>query len=200
MITAMAIAMLLAQAGGGGGGGGSRPAATPAGSPAAWFGPDDYPPDALRRSEEGRVAFMVDVNVSGTPTGCHIVTSSGSSALDNGTCTVLMNKGRFKPARDASGKAVASTWSSATRWAIPEPLAIDVSNGPVQQFAGTIEVSVDLEGNVTGCKSASAVPVAADPCAAYETGRQIVAPAIKDGKPVAAILTIKTDVSIRAAE
>lgn len=199
MITAITMAMLLLQAGGGGGGG-SRPAATPVGSPGAWFGPDDYPPEALRSGAEGRVAFLVDVDVSGAPTGCHIVTSSGSSVLDNGTCAVLMTKGRFKPAHDASGKAVASTWSSATRWAIPEPPPIDLSNGPVRQFDGAIEVSLDPEGTITGCKVRPTPPAGVNPCANYPVGRQASAPATKNGKPVAAVMTLTNTVTIRAAE
>lgn len=198
MITAMAIAMLLAQAGGGGGG--SRPAATPVGNPGMWFGPDDYPPEALRSGEEGRIAYIVDVDVSGAPTGCHIVTSSGSSALDNGTCAVVMRKGHFKPAHDARGKAIASTWSSATRWAIPDPPSIDLSNGPVQQFALTTEVSLDAEGKITGCKTIPTSQAAANSCASYPIGRQANTPAVKDGKPVASVMTLINTVTIRAAE
>jgi len=198
MITTMAMLMLLAQAGGGGGG--SRPTATPVGSPASWFSEDDYPIDARMKGEEGRVAFFVDVDATGAPTACHVVTSSGSNALDNGACAVVMQKGRFKPAHDAAGKAVASTWSSATRWALPESMPIDLSRGPVQQFAAVIEVSLDAEGKITGCKTTPALPAGSDPCASYAVGNQAYAPTVKDGKPVAAVMTLTTNVIIRAAD
>jgi protein TonB len=198
-MTGIAMLLLLLQAGGGGGGGGGRPAATPVGSPAAWFTTDDYPPEALRKNDEGRVSFFVNVDASGAPTACYIMTSSGSSALDNGTCAAVMKKSHFKPAHDSVGKAVASTWSSSVRWRIPEPAAIDLSKGPVQQFSATIEVSLDSEGTVTGCKAVSVVG-GPSPCADFPVGRQSRAPTVKDGKPVASVMTETVNVSIRAAD
>ena len=198
MMTGIAMLVLLLQATGGGGGGG-RPVATPVGSPGAWFTTDDYPVEALRKSEEGRVSFFVNVDASGAPTACYILTSSGSSALDNGTCAVVMKRGRFKSAHDAAGKAVASTWSGSTVWRIPGPPTVDLSNGPVQRFAATIEISLDSEGKAIGCK-ATHVSGAGDPCVNYPAGRQAGMAPVKDGKPVAAVMTVTVSTSIRAAD
>lgn len=198
MITAMAMAMLLAQAGGGGGG--SRPAATPVGSPAMWFGPDDYPLQALWGGEEGRVAFLVDVDVSGAPTGCHIVTSSGSSALDNGTCAIILKKGQFKPAHGDSGKPVAGQWSSATHWQLDgTPPPIDLTAGPYVVPSLSIVVNVDSEGKAIECRTESTIPgkiVGPDPCSDYKPGRSIVGPLRKDGKPVPGIVTFSSSETV----
>jgi TonB family protein len=199
MITGLAMLMLLMQATGGGGGGGGRPKATPVDNPGTWFTTDDYPVEALRKSEEGRVTFFVNVDASGAPTACYILTSSGSSALDNGTCAVVMKKGHFEPAHDSSGKAVASTWSNSTVWRIPGPSAIDLSGGPVQQYATTVEISLDPDGKVTGCKATSSVR-GIDPCETYPVGHQANGPTVKDGKPVASVMTVTASASIRPAD
>jgi len=203
MMTGIAMLMLLLQATGGGGGGG-RPVATPVGNPGEWFSTDNYPPDAIRKGEEGRVVYFVNIDTSGTPTACYILTSSGSSSLDSGTCAVVMAKGHFKPAHDAAGKAVASTWSSAVRWEIPEssvigPPVIDLSHGSAAQYDETIEISLDPDGKVTACK-ATQPSNAVDPCADYSAGAQVSGPTVKDGKPVASVMTKKISLSIRAAD
>jgi TonB family protein len=190
--------MLLMQATGGGGGGG-RPKATPVDNPGTWFTADDYPVEALRKGEEGRVTFFVNVDASGAPTACYILTSSGSSALDNGTCAVVMKKGHFEPAHDSSGKAVASTWSESTVWRMPGPPAIDLSHGPVQPFASSIEISLDPQGTVIGCKSMLPSGVM-NPCENYPVGRQVSGPTTKDGKPVASVMTESISTTIRPAE
>lgn len=84
------------------------------------FSTDDYPQAALRREEQGTVAFTLSINRRGRVDECVIATSSGSAALDSATCRVLQRRGRFTPARDASGKRVADTMSGRIRWQLPE--------------------------------------------------------------------------------
>jgi protein TonB len=92
----------------------------PIGGP--WINADDYPPAAIRAGEEGKVAVAVAVDASGQPIGCRIVTSSGSSALDQASCRA-MQRGRFEPARDANGTAIAGTYSRQLSWKLPKDTA-----------------------------------------------------------------------------
>ena len=96
------------------------PKAKPAGNPAYWFSNDDYPAEARRRNEQGRVQVRLKIDPHGVARACAIVTSSGSIALDNATCDLAMRRGRFAPARGADGKAVWGSWSSAIRWQLTD--------------------------------------------------------------------------------
>lgn len=93
-------------------------AAKPAGNPATWFTYDDYPVDARRASEQGRVAVAVKIDAEGKPYKCWVVTSSGSKSLDDATCSLVMMRASFIPAKDPSGKPMEWTYNVATRWAL----------------------------------------------------------------------------------
>jgi protein TonB len=90
---------------------------------------DDYPAAALRADEQGTVAVELSVSPEGRVTGCRITASSGSAALDSTTCRVLASRGRFEPARDSRGRAIASTYQTHLRWALP-PARVVTEPGP----------------------------------------------------------------------
>ncbi|WP_298813554.1 energy transducer TonB [uncultured Sphingomonas sp.] len=94
-------------------------ASKPKGNPAAWFDADSYPPAAIRAEEEGRTVARVLIGTDGRVQSCGIVTSSGSASLDAATCSILIRRGSFEPARDASGVAIRSTWNLPVRWVLP---------------------------------------------------------------------------------
>lgn len=96
------------------------PKAEPAGNPAHWFSIDDYPAEARRRNEQGRVQVRLKIDPHGVARACAIVTSSASIALDNTTCDLAMGRSRFAPARGADGKAVWGSWTSAIRWQLTD--------------------------------------------------------------------------------
>jgi protein TonB len=98
----------------------------------------DYPRAALRRREEGRVDFELAVNERGTVSDCQVVASSGSASLDRRTCTIMRERVRLSPARDTSGRAVATRFSSAIEWRVPGPHLALWSPRPyaVPRFAG----------------------------------------------------------------
>lgn len=83
------------------------------GDRAAWFTSDDYPVEALRRTEEGRVRVRLAVDRRGRARACAIVESSGSAALDEGTCRIFVRRARFE-----KGHA-GSIDMSAVRWVLP---------------------------------------------------------------------------------
>lgn len=91
----------------------------PLGSPGEWITDADYPAPSVRNGEEGRVHFRLMVDARGLPTACQIIESSRSEAFDDVTCVNLIKRARFKPARDLSGKPVASTFTSSVRFEIP---------------------------------------------------------------------------------
>ncbi len=58
------------------------------------------------------VLFRIDVGKDGAPFGCHVARSYGNPALAERSCALLLQRARFNPALDASGKPVASFWLS----------------------------------------------------------------------------------------
>lgn len=86
---------------------------------ASYFGTADYPPEAMVRGEEGVVGFVVAVAPDGRVAACRVTASSGSRALDEGTCRILTERARFTPARNAAGEAVADEVGARIGWALP---------------------------------------------------------------------------------
>lgn len=121
----------------------------PLNNPAAWFTNDDYPAAARRAMQQGRVAIAVSVDATGQITGCTVTASSGSAVLDQATCDLVRKRGKFKPALDQDGRAVAGVYPIATRWALaddPDPIPTD---RPWR--AGAI-VSIDSTGKPIACR------------------------------------------------
>ena len=83
---------------------------TPIGIPPDWFRARDYPPAAERARQSGKVAITLSVDPTGKAIGCDVISSSGVPLLDTGTCEIALRNARFKPARTASGEAVAGTY------------------------------------------------------------------------------------------
>ena len=81
----------------------------------------DYPAAAVRAGEQGVVGLRLDVAADGRVTGCTITSSSGSAILDSATCELLRRRLRFRPARDAGGKAMPDTYNARIAWRLPQP-------------------------------------------------------------------------------
>ncbi|HEX9964463.1 MAG TPA: energy transducer TonB [Allosphingosinicella sp.] len=86
---------------------------------AALFSHEDYPADSVRNYEQGSVSFRLDISAEGRPTECLVVQSSGSISLDSTTCRLLMERARFRPARDAEGKTASDRISGRIVWRLP---------------------------------------------------------------------------------
>jgi TonB family protein len=67
---------------------------------------DDYPPVSIRLAEQGLVKIRYLVQADGTVGECAVITSSGSSRLDDAACTMVKRRWRFTPATQ-KGKPVA---------------------------------------------------------------------------------------------
>ena len=115
----------------------AAPAAV-AGGP-AWLRPEtfaryvragDYPREAWRRHEEGRVRFELSLSPQGRVGDCRILESSGSAALDGRTCAILRQRARFAPGGGIVRSEIA--------WRLPERSLALISPRPYQppRFAG----------------------------------------------------------------
>jgi protein TonB len=79
----------------------------------------DYPPDAVRREEQGTTRFRLAVGPDGRVADCTVTGSSGSASLDLATCRLMKSRARFAPARDTGGNAVADSVTNAINWRLP---------------------------------------------------------------------------------
>lgn len=94
--------------------------ATPKGNPGNWATTNDYPTRALREEREGTTGFRVTVGPDGRVTSCSVTSSSGSSDLDEATCSNVTRRARFNPATDGEGNPTTGSYSSRVRWVIPK--------------------------------------------------------------------------------
>lgn len=95
--------------------------ATERGDASSWVTTEDYPSRALREEREGTTTIAWDVDAEGKIVNCRVTASSGSPDLDEASCKNVTRRGRYKPAVDTNGQAVASSgFSRRVRWQIPK--------------------------------------------------------------------------------
>lgn len=97
----------------------STPAAAVGGSPMSWYSSDDYPLDALRESLSGTAVVLYKVGVDGRVKDCQTISSSGLPSIDAVTCSVAVQRGRYKPALDKNGTAIETYDAVRINWQIP---------------------------------------------------------------------------------
>lgn len=78
----------------------------PKGIPLPVFYADDYPFEARQHRWAGTVIADLTINARGGVDKCDLVKSSGYKLLDDTTCSILVKRARFHPARDKDGNAV----------------------------------------------------------------------------------------------
>ena len=81
----------------------------------------DYPPKALREHREGTTQVAVAVDKEGQPKDCKLITSSGSSDLDEATCQTTYRRAHWFPAKDEHGEPIASSVTMKIKWQLPRP-------------------------------------------------------------------------------
>lgn len=123
----------------------SEPGA-PTGNPGTWVTNGDYPARAMRDRLEGTTGFRLSYDASGVPQTCDIVSSSGHADLDTATCTLTMERARFRPGKNLTGQAIGGTYSNRVRWTLPGPLANHFADG-----AMTVDFVVGTDGRARGC-------------------------------------------------
>lgn len=92
---------------------------SPTSPPASWFSTADYPVTSIRREEEGTVGYRLQIAANGTIENCTVTRSSGHAALDRATCRLLPRRGKFAPARDATGAKTKGSFSAEIVWRLP---------------------------------------------------------------------------------
>ena len=89
-------------------------------SPRRDAGEANYPEEAIRRNQEGRVVLQLKISASGVVTQCTVKESSGSSSLDASACDTALKRVHYTPARDANGNFVESVVQLPVRYAMPK--------------------------------------------------------------------------------
>lgn len=183
--------------------------ATPVGSPGKWMTDQDYPSSAKKRGEQGTVAFTLLVSPDGTPVRCEITRSSNYADLDEKSCSILIQRAKFNPARDAEGNALHTYYRSFMYWAFSRPtslrysadlaLQVDKIPGGAKEKIISILIKTDVEGHVLACNSVETTsddPKKFVDFACKEAAALITTP-IKDndGRAVIAIRQLKVSFS-----
>jgi protein TonB len=78
-----------------------------------------YPPGAAKRGEQGRVAFRLTVEPTGTISSCAVSESSGFSMLDKETCEIMSLYAQLKPVRNEDGRAIRAQQNGFIVWKLP---------------------------------------------------------------------------------
>ena len=90
--------------GGGGGGGVAVPPRLVRGITAR-----DYPPAIMRSWPRGGTIFLrLRIEPNGRPSSCDVMRGFGNAQADQWTCSLIMQRGQFRPAVDARGAPVAA--------------------------------------------------------------------------------------------
>lgn len=76
--------------------------------PRSVFLAEDYPANARDSNLQGMARALLRLDATGKITECRPIETEGSPEFAKVTCAVLVKRAQFKPARDASGKAVPS--------------------------------------------------------------------------------------------
>jgi protein TonB len=93
---------------GGSGSGGGGGAAVPV-SLVRGISGRDYPSAIQRSWPRGGVVYLrLRIEPNGRPSRCDVMRSFGNSSIDQWTCSLIMERGQFRPALDARGAPVAA--------------------------------------------------------------------------------------------
>ncbi|MXO95335.1 TonB family protein [Erythrobacter aquimaris] len=149
--------------------------AQPTENPANWVTTNDYPNWAERSGSQGRVVTELVIEKSGRVSACRITVSSDIPDLDRIACAKLMERGRFKPARDEKDIPIASRYEQAVRFVLPGAKRLP------RERRFILEYVVDRDGSVIECR-VEGVPedVKKNPCDAPPTFEP---PRADDGTP-----------------
>lgn len=76
----------------------------------------DYPKAASRAKIGGEVEVRFTIQPTGRVTACRVTRSSGDPALDSTTCRLIEERFLFRPATDAAGRPIASSYGWRQNW------------------------------------------------------------------------------------
>lgn len=120
---------------------------SPRNHPGDWVTDGDYPDTMLRQHVQGDVDFRLTVGADGLPKTCDVTQSSGAPELDTSTCSLLLARAQFHPARDPHGKAVEGNYANRIRWVLPQS---DVLEAPTP-YSYDLTFVLGTDGKVSDC-------------------------------------------------
>jgi len=104
-----------------------RPAVTARGYSGRGFAgsirPADVPRELRTRAVDTITEAVVEVDASGTATGCSVTAASTEPRLDAIACALLPTRARYEPAYVVPGRPVASRWTVRIFWRTMDPAA-----------------------------------------------------------------------------
>ncbi|HYG30234.1 MAG TPA: TonB family protein [Allosphingosinicella sp.] len=80
----------------------------------------DYPRGLGEAGVRGRVGVRYVVETDGRVTNCSVTRSSGSSVLDDTTCSLIEQRFRYDPARDRYGRPIRSNLIESYEWLVED--------------------------------------------------------------------------------
>ncbi len=81
----------------------------------------DYPLAARAAHVSGTTQTSISVSADGRPTQCRVTRGSGSRELDEVTCRLVLQRFRFRAARNSAAQAVAGEVDYDQEWDAPPP-------------------------------------------------------------------------------
>ena len=78
----------------------------------------DYPREVAAAGVEGNLTTRYVIGANGRVTGCSVTETSGNAVLDAVTCRLVIERYRYRPARDARGKKVGDVVYEDHSWVI----------------------------------------------------------------------------------
>jgi TonB family protein len=106
------------------------------------FSYEDFPRDAQLRGSTGTTQVRLSVGTDGRALNCEVVASAGDASLDTAACNILLERSRFVPAQDHSGRVVPDVVTTRIRWEI----------GRIQQFEqSSVVTNFEIEDGVPRC-------------------------------------------------
>jgi TonB family protein len=101
--------------------------------------PDDYPIEAIKLKQQGKLRVRLNIGPDGQVRTCSIIETSLSKSLDAISCEIMRTRARFIPAKDASGHAVAGTWVQGISWVLTEDDSVPRLNAATALWYGCIQ-------------------------------------------------------------
>ncbi|NTZ43466.1 hypothetical protein G7A66_10320 [Altererythrobacter sp. SALINAS58] len=84
-----------------------------------WIRTSDYPMKMVRAGQPAIVNVRIIVGADGSPTECHIQSTTRPKAFDDAVCSSILKRADFDPALDAAGKPMKSFHQTTVHFMIP---------------------------------------------------------------------------------
>lgn len=84
-----------------------------------WIRSSDYPRDMRRAGQPAIINVRMIVDADGSPTECHIQSTTRPKAFDDAVCSSILKRASFDPALDAAGKPMKSFYQTRVHFMVP---------------------------------------------------------------------------------